>query len=142
MYDDYRDTGLFSPEVLKRIGALTGTRYAAQIKLQAFTQGAKERFGIFGFRLVETRYASVRLFLQIWDSRDGTPTGPQLVGPISSRTLAFSPDGRTLFTCGRNTASQAWPLASGPCSASISAACRATRPKSRVPWRRAAPGFP
>jgi hypothetical protein len=72
MYDEYRDTGLFKRDMLGRIGALTGTRYIAQIKLQGFTQGAKERFGAFGLRIVETRYANVRLFMQIWDSYDGT----------------------------------------------------------------------
>lgn len=72
MYDDYRDTGIFKRDMLRRIGELTGARYAAQLKLQGFTQGAKERFGAFGFRLVETRYAQVRLYLQIWDTADGT----------------------------------------------------------------------
>lgn len=72
MYDDYRDTGLLSRDVLRRVGAATGVRYLAQLKLQGFGQGAKERFGIFGFRIVETQYAHVRLFLQIWDSNDGT----------------------------------------------------------------------
>jgi len=72
MYDDYRDTGLFKRDMLKRIGELTGTRYAAQLKLQGFTQGSKERFGALGLRLVETRYAQVRLYLQIWDTLDGS----------------------------------------------------------------------
>ena len=72
MYDDYRDTGLLSGDVLKQIGAATGARYLAQLKLQGFSQGAKERFGTLGFRIVETQYAHVRLFFQIWDSRDGT----------------------------------------------------------------------
>jgi hypothetical protein len=72
MYDDYRDTGLFRKTMLFRIGELTGARYVAQIKLQGFSQGSKERFGAFGFRLVETRTANVRLFLQIWDTRDGS----------------------------------------------------------------------
>ena len=72
MYDDYRDTGLLSRAVLQRIGAATGTRYLAQLKLQGFGQGAKERFGLLGFRVVETQYAHVRLFFQIWDSGDGT----------------------------------------------------------------------
>jgi hypothetical protein len=72
MYDDYRDTGLLTREVLRRVGAATGTRYLAQLKLQGFGQGAKERFGIFGFRIVETQYAHVRLFFQVWDSSDGT----------------------------------------------------------------------
>lgn len=72
MYEDYRETGLLKRDVLEQLGRTTGSRYIAQIKLQGFGQGAKERFGIFGLRIVETRYASVRVFLQIWDSSDGT----------------------------------------------------------------------
>ncbi|MBI4205666.1 MAG: hypothetical protein HY527_11630 [Betaproteobacteria bacterium] len=72
MYHDYRDTGLFKRDILKQVGAVTGARYIAQIKLQGFEQGAKERFGAFGFRIVETTFASIRIFLQIWDSHDGT----------------------------------------------------------------------
>ncbi|MGH8662522.1 MAG: hypothetical protein ACREUB_12305 [Burkholderiales bacterium] len=72
MYDDYRDTGLLSRDVLLRVGKATGARYLAQLKLQGFGQGAKERFGILGIRIVETQYAHVRLFFQIWDSNDGT----------------------------------------------------------------------
>lgn len=72
MYNDYRDTGLFKREILGAIGKVTGARYIAQIKLQGFGQGAKERFGALGLRIVETRFANVRLFFQIWDSRDGT----------------------------------------------------------------------
>jgi hypothetical protein len=72
MYDDYRDTGLLSRDVLKLVGAATGARYLAQLKLQGFGQGAKERFGALGLRIVETQYAHVRLFFQIWDSSDGT----------------------------------------------------------------------
>jgi hypothetical protein len=72
MYHDYRDTGLFKADILQQIGKATGTRYLAQIKVQGFGQGAKERFGIFGFRIVETKTATVRLFFQIWDSDKGT----------------------------------------------------------------------
>jgi hypothetical protein len=72
MYDDYRDTGLLSGNVLKQIGAATGARYLAQLKLQGFSQGSKERFGALGFRIVETQFAHVRLFFQIWDSTDGS----------------------------------------------------------------------
>lgn len=72
MYDDYRDTGLLSRDVLKQVGAATGARYLVQLKLQGFGQGAKERFGILGIRIVETQFAHVRLFFQIWDSSDGT----------------------------------------------------------------------
>lgn len=72
MYDDYRDTGLLSQDVLKQIGAATGARYLVQLKLQGFGQGAKERFGTLGLRIVDTQYAHVRLFFQIWDSSDGS----------------------------------------------------------------------
>ena len=72
MYADYRDSGLLSADALKGIGSATGARYLAQLKLQGFSQGSKSRFGFFGLRLVETQYADVRLFFQIWDSRDGS----------------------------------------------------------------------
>jgi hypothetical protein len=72
MYEDYRDTGLFPGEALRRVGAATGTRYLAQLKLQNFKEDSKNRFGLFGFRLVDTQFADLRLFFQIWDTRDGS----------------------------------------------------------------------
>jgi heme-degrading monooxygenase HmoA len=72
MYDDYRDSGLFPAESLRRVGAATGMRYVAQLKLQSFKEDSKGRFGFLGLRLVETQYADVRLYLTVWDSRDGT----------------------------------------------------------------------
>jgi len=72
MYEDYRDTGLFSAEPLRRVGTATGTRYLAQLKLQNFNESSKNRFGFLGIRLVDTQYADLRLFFQIWDSRDGS----------------------------------------------------------------------
>lgn len=72
MYEEYRDTGLFSAAALRRVGAATGKRYIAQLKLQGFNQSSKGRFGFLGLRLVETHYADVRLYLTIWDTRDGS----------------------------------------------------------------------
>jgi hypothetical protein len=72
MYNDYRDTGLFSADVLRKVGGATGARYVAQLKLQQFEQGSRDRFGVLGIRIVETKYAHIRLFLQVWDSRDST----------------------------------------------------------------------
>jgi hypothetical protein len=72
MYEDYRDTGLFPGEALRRVGAATGTRYLAQLKLQNFNESSKNRFCFLGFRLVDTQYADLRLFFQIWDARDGS----------------------------------------------------------------------
>jgi len=72
MYAYHRETGLFKADILSQVGKATGVRYLAQIQVQGFGQGAKERFGAFGFRIVETKTAAVRLFFQIWDSREGT----------------------------------------------------------------------
>jgi len=72
MYRDYRDTGLFTRDTLDQVRQLTGARYIAQIKLQSFEQGAKERFGALGLRIVETSFARIRIFLQIWDGATGT----------------------------------------------------------------------
>jgi hypothetical protein len=72
MYDDYRDTGLFPAEPLRRVAKAAGARYVAQLKLQGFSENSKGRFGILGLRIVETKYADLRLFFQIWDSRDGS----------------------------------------------------------------------
>jgi hypothetical protein len=72
MYEEYRDTGLFAADALRRIAQAAGARYIAQLKLQAYNQGSKNRFGFLGLRIVETQHADVRLFFQIWDSRDGS----------------------------------------------------------------------
>jgi len=72
MYDDYRDTGLFSSDTLRRVSQATGTRYVAQLKLQGFGQGSKGRLGVLGLRIVETLIGDIRVYLQIWDSRDGS----------------------------------------------------------------------
>ena len=46
--------------------------YLAQLKLGAFRQEAKSRFGILGLRILETKTSTLRVFLQIWDSNDGS----------------------------------------------------------------------
>lgn len=72
MYNDYRDTGLLKRDLLHQVAAVIGVRYIAQIKVQSFGQTSKERFGMLGFRIIETKTAGVRLFFQLWDSMDGT----------------------------------------------------------------------
>jgi hypothetical protein len=72
MYVDYRDTGIFKRELLKKVGEITGTRYLAQLKLSDFSQNSKSRLSVFGLRLVQTKEANIRIFFQIWDSSDGT----------------------------------------------------------------------
>jgi len=72
MYIDYRDTGVFKRDLLVKVANTTGTRYLAQLKLSEFSQNSKQRLSIFGLRLLQTKEANIRLFLQIWDSADGT----------------------------------------------------------------------
>ncbi len=72
MYADYRLTGVFNREILHQVAEATGARYLAQLKLARFEQGAKSRFGIFGLNVSQTQYAIMRMFLQIWDSEDGS----------------------------------------------------------------------
>jgi hypothetical protein len=72
MFEDYRLTGIFDRESLRKVAEVTGTRYLAQLKLGAFRQESKGRFGMMGLRLLETKTSTIRVFLQIWDSHDGT----------------------------------------------------------------------
>lgn len=72
MFQDYRDTGIFDRDILRKIGIAVGARYLAQLKLAGFTQGSQERFSVLGIRLFQTLHANIRVFLQIWDSEDGT----------------------------------------------------------------------
>ena len=71
MYIDYSDTGIFKKPSLKEVGYVAGVRYLAQLKLSGFEQGSKGRFGMMGWRMVQTKQANIRLFLQVWDSENG-----------------------------------------------------------------------
>jgi ABC-type uncharacterized transport system ATPase subunit len=72
MFEDYRLTGIFDCETLQKVAKVTKVRYLAQLKLGAFRQESKSRFGMLGLRLLETKTSTIRLFLQIWDSQDGS----------------------------------------------------------------------
>ena len=71
MYENYEQTGIFDHASLQKISTVTGTRYIAQLNLSGFDQGEKGRFGFMGLRLVETKRANIRVFLQIWDTEEG-----------------------------------------------------------------------
>lgn len=72
MYDNYRYTGIFKRSTLQKIGQVSGARYVIQLKLAGFEQGTLGRFGLLGWRIVDTRYATIRLFMQVWDTTDGS----------------------------------------------------------------------
>lgn len=72
MYHDYRDTGVFDAGVLRQVAQAAGVRYLVQLKLANMEQGARGRFSLLGLSLLNTQYANMRVFLQVWDSRDGS----------------------------------------------------------------------
>jgi hypothetical protein len=72
MYEEYRNTGLFRRETLAQLGTATRARYVGQIKLSGFAQESSGRFSAFGIRIMETKRADVRVFLQIWDTSNGS----------------------------------------------------------------------
>jgi len=72
MFEDYNKTGLFKRSSLREVADATGVRYLGQLKLSGFTQGSDGRLSVFGLRVLNTKQARIRLFLQIWDSTDGS----------------------------------------------------------------------
>ncbi len=71
MFEDSLLTGIFDRDTLKKIASVTGARYLAQLKLGAFSQDSRGRWGMLGVRMLDTKLSNIRLFLQIWDSEDG-----------------------------------------------------------------------
>ena len=86
MFEDYRLTGILDRDTLQKVAAVTGVRYLAQLKLGGFRQDSKGRWGALGVRILETKSTTIRLFLQIWDSKDGS------VAWESAGELTFSHD--------------------------------------------------
>lgn len=72
LYHDYRDTAVLDGKVMRQIAKAAGVRYLAQLKLATMQQGARGRFSLLGLQVLQTQYANMRVFFQIWDSQDGT----------------------------------------------------------------------
>lgn len=72
MFEDYRLTGVFNRDTLQKVSRVTGVRYLAQLKLSAFRQESKNRWGTLGIRMLETKSTYLRLYLQIWDGENGS----------------------------------------------------------------------
>lgn len=71
MYDEYHNTGILKKSVLAVISKDLQARYLLQLKLANFRQETNARFGLLGLRLVDTKLANIRLFVQIWDAETG-----------------------------------------------------------------------
>jgi hypothetical protein len=85
MFEEYRNTGLFRRETLALLGKATQVRFVAQLKLSGFVQESSGRFSAFGFRIMETKRADVRVFLQIWDTSNGSVAWEGLQETTSSK---------------------------------------------------------
>lgn len=72
MYHDYRDTAVFDGRIMKQVAQAAGARYLAQLKLANMQQGARGRWSLLGLTILNTHYANMRLFMQVWDSQDGS----------------------------------------------------------------------
>jgi hypothetical protein len=72
MYREYRETGVLDGTVLKRLGEVSGVRYLGQLSLAEFQQFSRGRLSFLGLRILDTKQAVLRVFLQIWDSRNGS----------------------------------------------------------------------
>lgn len=72
MYQDHRASGVFNATSMQQVAQATGARYLAQLKLAALNQSARGRLSLLGLSLLQTHYANLRVFLQVWDSRDGS----------------------------------------------------------------------
>jgi len=71
MYVGYGTIGIFNKDMLKEVGAITNNRYLCQLKLSHFKSEAQGRLGLLGFSMFDTEKATLRLFVQIWDSYKG-----------------------------------------------------------------------
>ena len=89
--------------MLRQLGNATSSRYLVQLKLQGFGQNAKTRWGVLGFRVIETQYADARVFLQIWDAREGSIAW-EAMQELRIATEALSEEPVTLRTLLERTA--------------------------------------
>lgn len=71
MLENYQSTGLFDRSTLGKISDAVSARYLMQLNLSSFNQGSHGRFSLFGYRLFQTKFANIRIFIQIWDSATG-----------------------------------------------------------------------
>jgi hypothetical protein len=72
MYQNYSKTGIFAREFLQKVGEVAGARYVVQLNLADFGRRTEKRWGFSGIRVLATKTTHIRLFMQIWDSQEGS----------------------------------------------------------------------
>jgi hypothetical protein len=63
--------GILERQHLQRIGAALGAPYVLQPGLAEYSQVLADKFEVLGLKLLKTRLTTLRLWLQLWDTRTG-----------------------------------------------------------------------
>jgi hypothetical protein len=71
LVSDFARSGILDRERLRRIGEGLGSPYVLQPGVAQFDQVVGDKFELGGFKLVKTRLMTLRLWLQLWDTRTG-----------------------------------------------------------------------
>lgn len=71
MFAQYEDTGILARDPLRDIGEAAGVRYVAKLNLGDFRQATTGRVKLAGVRFLDTRSATIRVHLEIWDTWSG-----------------------------------------------------------------------
>lgn len=71
MVSHYVRTGILNRAGLENIGRALHVAYVFQPSLASFSQSVSGRFSFLGLRLLQTRITTIRLTLQLWDTRTG-----------------------------------------------------------------------
>ena len=62
-------SGILERERLRRIGSALGSRYVLLPGVAAFDQSVIDRFDVVGLKVVRNRVTTLRLWLQLWDTK-------------------------------------------------------------------------
>ncbi len=72
MFEDYGHSGILSRDTLQKIGKAANARYLVQLNLGGFSQESRGRLSMLRFRVYQTTRANIRLYVQVWDTLDGS----------------------------------------------------------------------
>jgi hypothetical protein len=71
-------SGILERERLQRIGSALGSRYVLLPGLAEFNQVIIDRISIYGWNFIQSRVTTLRVWLQLWDTRMARSSGSRL----------------------------------------------------------------
>lgn len=71
MVYDFRRGGILDRRRLERIGSALGVQFILQPGIADFRETLVDRFMLWGWRMIKTRAATLRLWLRLWDAKSG-----------------------------------------------------------------------